>query len=231
MVTAGGSSSSRSGDIAVTRWSRDFRDGSTGMFVFVQNVNSNNAWSATFEPFNTAPEKYRAIFSPDKAEFLRKDGNIETYTEVTVSPEDDVEVRRVSFTNHSSHIRVLEVTSYLEAVLAVQEADSSHPAFSKLFVRTEFIREHNCLIASRRHRNEHQKTAWLVHVMSFEGEPLGELQYETDRMKFIGRNRSLANPVAMEPDQPLSNSVGAVLDPIMSEGHSFLGCAPIFPFS
>lgn len=216
MLTSGGSSAGKNGDIAVNRWSRDFRDGSSGTFIFVQNINSNNAWSSTFEPFNTVPDKYRVAFSPDKAEFLRKDGNIETNTEITVSPEDNAEIRRVSFTNHSNFPRILEITSYLEAVLAPAEADNAHPAFSKLFVRTEFVREFECLIASRRHRTEHHKPVWMLHVMSCEGQPVGEIQYETDRMKFIGRNRSISNPLAMEPDQPLSNTAGSVLDPVMS---------------
>ena len=216
MLTDGGAGYSKSEGMAVTRWAGDFRQQSSGMFVYIQNVNSNNAWSATFEPFKEAPEKYRVVFSPDKAEFHRKDGNIETYTEVTVSPEDNAEVRRVSLTNHSGHARVVEVTSYFEAVLASAEDDAAHPAFSKLFIRTEYVSEHECLLASRRHRIEGRKPMWLMHTMAVDGNIVGNMQYETDRMKFIGRNRSLARPAAMEPDQPLSNSTGSVLDPVMS---------------
>ena len=214
-VTDGGSGCSKNEGMAVTRWSGDSAREPGGMFVYVQNVNSNNAWSATFEPCREVPEKYRVVFSPDKAEFHRKDGNIETYTEITVSPEDNAEVRRISLTNHSGHTRVVEVTSYLEAVLSAPEDDAAHPAFSKLFIRTEYVRERACLLASRRQRTEGRKPAWLMHTMAVDGNAVGDLQYETDRMKFIGRNRSLAKPAAMEPDQPLSNSIGSVLDPVM----------------
>ena len=44
----------------------------------------------------------------------------------------------------------------------------------------------------------------------------GNIVFETDRSLFIGRNRSLAFPRAMDPDQPLTNSVGPVLDPVFS---------------
>lgn len=215
MITDGGSGYSMEGNMAVTRWSPDyFRK--NGFYIFVQNINSNAVWSATFDPYGTEPEKYRVVFSPDKAEFTRRDGNIETYTEITVSPEDNAEVRRIAITNHSNHVRVVELTSYFEAVLLPTREDAAHPAFSKLFVKTEFVREPMCLLASRRDRKEGQKPLWLLHTMAVEGESsIGDMQYETDRMKFIGRNRDISNPEALEPDQPLSNSEGSVLDPAM----------------
>ena len=215
-ITDGGSGYSKNEGMAVTRWSGDSMPEMGGMFIYIQNVNSNSSWSAAFEPSREIPEKYRVVFSPDKAEFHRKDGNIETYTEITVSPEDNAEVRRISLTNHSGHARVLEVTSYFEAVLSAPEDDAAHPAFSKLFIRTEYVRERACLLASRRYRTEGCKPVWLMHAMAVDGNAVGDIQYETDRMKFIGRNRSLAKPAAMEPDQPLSNSEGSVLDPVMS---------------
>lgn len=216
MVTDGGIGYSKYEDMAVSRWSGELRNSAGGMFIYIQNINSNTAWSSTFEPCKSMPERYRVIFSPDKAEYSRKDGNIETTTEITVSPEDNAEVRRVSLTNHSSHSRTVEVTSYFEAVLSNAIDDASHPAFSKLFVRTEFIREHSCLLAFRRHRKSDVKPLWLIHTIALEGDSVGDIQYETDRMKFIGRNRDLSSPAAMEPDQPLTNSEGSVLDPVMS---------------
>lgn len=215
MVTDGGAGYSRCDGVAVSRWTGGVGCGNGGMFLYIQNINSNAAWSATFEPVRSAPERYRVIFSPDKAEYSRKDGNIETTTEIAVSPEDNAEIRRVSLTNHSSHSRTVEVTSYFEAVLSPLEEDASHPAFSKLFVRTEFMREHECLLASRRHRKSGVKPLWLMHAVAFDGEAVGDIQYETDRLKFIGRNRDLSNPAAMEADQPLSNSEGSVIDPVM----------------
>ncbi len=216
MVTDGGSGYSVCEERAVSRWSGEQGGTGSGMFIYIQNINSNTLWSSAFEPCRTVPEMYRVVFSPDKAEYSRKDGNIETTAQITVSPEDNAEVRRVSLTNHSSHTRTVELTSYFETVLSPAADDAAHPAFSKLFVRTEFIREHDCLLASRRHRKNDAKPMWLIHTIALEGEPVGDIQYETDRMKFIGRNRDLSNPAALEPDQPLSNSEGSVLDPVMS---------------
>ena len=52
--------------------------------------------------------------------------------------------------------------------------------------------------------------------MLVEGEAVGGLQYETDRMQFIGRGRDVSNPVELEPARPLSNTFGALLDPVVS---------------
>jgi cellobiose phosphorylase len=216
MLTDSGSGYSRNQGNAVTRWREDLSFGNFGMFFYIQNLNSNNVWSATYAPYYDQPEEYKVVFSADKAEFLRRDGNIDTHTEIVVSPEDNAEIRRISLTNHSEHTRTLEVTSYFEVVLTSQSADVAHPAFSNLFVRTEFLPEYNCLLANRRPREEGKNTIWAVHTVMVEGEAVGGIQYETDRTKFIGRGRNLSNPLAMDVDQPLSNTVGPVLDPVMS---------------
>ncbi len=216
MVTDGGSGYSIYNDIAITRWRNTLGVNSSGFFIYVQNISANNVWSATFEPYNFEPEEYSVVFSPDKAEFTRKDGNIETHTEIVVSPEDNAEIRTVTLTNYSRHYRVVEATSYLEAVLTHPDADLAHPAFSNLFVTTEFVPQYDCLLAVRRPRNAGQQPIYAMHTVAVEGEVVGDLQYETDRAKFIGRNRGLHDPVAMDVDQPLSNTTGAVLDPIMS---------------
>jgi cyclic beta-1,2-glucan synthetase len=216
MVTDGGAGYSKHENMAVTRWTGDQMNESGGMFIYILNVNSNDAWSAGYLPMKKEPSYYNVTFASDKAKFSRRDGNLETTMEITVSPEDNAEVRRISVTNHSAHERTVEVTSYMEAVLAPAEEDAAHPAFSKLFVRTEYVKDRRCLIASRRNRRENGKTFWMMHTFAVEGDIVGDIQYETDRLKFIGRNRDLSKPLALEPDQPLSNTTGAVLDPIMS---------------
>lgn len=215
MLTDRGSGYAKCNSIAVYRWISDYMQ-SSGSFIYLRNVNSNDFWSTTYSPINTKPEVYRTIFSPHKAEYIRREGNIETNTEVIISTEDNTEIRRVTIHNHSSSKRVIELTSYMEVVLAQPEADVAHPAFSKLFVKTDHINEYNGLLAMRRKRDDVKQTIWGYHIVSTNGNVQGKVEYETDRSKFIGRNRSLAWPKAMETDQPLSNSVGSVLDPIFS---------------
>ncbi|KLU62464.1 N,N'-diacetylchitobiose phosphorylase [Peptococcaceae bacterium CEB3] len=214
MLTNAGSGFSRWGDIAVSRWREDVTRDHWGMYFYIQNLNSGNVWSATYQPWGDSGEDYKAAYAPDKVEFSRRDGNITTRTEIVVSPEDPVEIRRLSLTNDSRHSRTLEITSYFECVLAQTSEDLAHPAFGNLFIQTEY--SHQALLATRRPRREAQKRLWLMHTLALEGEAVGGLEYETDRARFIGRGRTLARPQALEPNQPLSATVGQVLDPIMS---------------
>ncbi|MDR3288625.1 MAG: glycosyl transferase family 36 [Peptococcaceae bacterium] len=217
MITNSGSGFSQQGNIAVSRWRSDFTKENWGMYFYIQNLNSGNVWSATHQPLGFSGKEYQVTCAPDKIEFQRRDGNIQTRLEVAVSPEDQVEIRRLSLTNHSKYQRDLEITSYFEVVLSALKDDDAHPAFNNLFVQTEFT--HQALIASRRPRQADQTPLWLMHTVCLqehETNAEGVLQFETDRFRFIGRGRDLTRPLALELNRPLSNTAGHVLDPIMS---------------
>ena len=216
IITNSGGGFSQYKGFGINRWREDVTRDNWGIFFYIKNLNSNHYWSSTYHPCIDEGEKYEVIFEPDKAIFNRKDGNIETRTEVVVSPEHNVEIRKISLSNHSQYNRVLEVTSYFEPILAAQGDDIAHPSFVNLFVETEYLEGHNILLMTRRPRSKGQKRMWLAHTLVVEGNPIGTVQYETDRSKFIGRGRDIRNPKAMDSDQPLSNTTGAVLDAIMS---------------
>lgn len=216
MISNSGSGYSKKDDMTVYRWREDVTSDSSGLFFYIKNINSNEYWSAAYEPCKDEGDEYEVIFSLDKAEFKRKDGNLLTHTEIAVSNEDNAEVRRISITNHSEHTRIVEVTSYCEITLAPYNADIVHPVFSNLFIRTEYLDNPSCIIGNRRPRAKGQKKPWIMQTVAVEGETVGTVQYETSRLNFIGRGKDLINPAAMENDAPLSNTVGAVLDPIIS---------------
>jgi cyclic beta-1,2-glucan synthetase len=216
MISNSGSGYSKKNDMTVYRWREDATIDSSGMFFYIKNINSNEYWSAAYEPCKYEGEDYQVIFSLDKAEFKRKDGNLATHTEIAVSSEDDVEVRRITITNHSAHTRIVEITSFCEVTLAPYNADIVHPTFSNLFIQTEYMDNPSSIIASRRPRAKGQKKPYLMQTVALEGEAIGTVQYETSRLNFIGRGRDVTNPEMVENDAPLLNTVGAVLDPIIS---------------
>ena len=216
MITAAGSGYSRWRDIAVTRWREDPTRDNWGSYVFLRDRRSGEAWSAGYQPSGTEPDRYEVAFSEGRAEIIRQDGTITTTLEVAVSSEDDAEVRRISITNLGSQVREIELTSYAEIELAPQGADDAHPAFSKLFVETEFVAEAGAILATRRQRSPKDPQTWAAHLAVIEGKAAGDLQFETDRARFLGRGRGLRTPAAMLPGTALSNTVGAVLDPIFS---------------
>lgn len=213
-LTDGGNGFSRREGIQVSRWREQAPGWQFGTFVFIKSLNNDRVWSTTYAPLQDEPDFYRVRFSQDKASYFRETRNIDTRTDVIVSSEDNAEVRRVILTNHGTRDASLEITSYLEVVLSQQGADLAHPAFNKLFVETEHIPENNALLASRRPRSVEEKRIYALHQVTVDGASVGSLQFETDRAKFLGRGRDISRPVALH--QPLSNSLGPVLDPIFS---------------
>ena len=215
MVTNAGGGYSRRQQLALTRWREDITSDAWGSFVFVRDLDTGDVWSTTHQPSGREAEEYEATFSLDRAVWRRVDSGLETRTEVVVSPEDDAELRRVSITNNSHRARSLDLTSYAEVVLAPPAADLAHPAFSNLFIETTAVPEWDALLCTRRPRSGTDRV-YLVHVLSGRGRIGAATEYETDRARFIGRGRTLANPAALSGGGPLSNTTGAVLDPIVS---------------
>ncbi|MDQ5873000.1 MAG: phosphorylase, partial [Acidobacteriota bacterium] len=216
MLTAAGSGYSRWLGRDVTRWREDTTRDPYGTYVYLRDARSGHTWSAGYQPSGVAPESYEAVYSEDRVEIRRRDGAIATTLEVVVSAEDDAEVRQVSVTNLGTRPRQIEITSYAEVVLAPQAADEAHPAFSNLFVETEFVPRLEALLATRRPRSGEEKRLWVAHVSTVEGSAVGGVQYETDRARFLGRGRQVRNAGSILDGRPLSNTVGSVLDPIVS---------------
>ncbi|MFA5536135.1 MAG: glucoamylase family protein [Bacillota bacterium] len=209
----GGGYSTRDG-IQMFRWRKDLIEGNYGFFFLIKCLETNRVWSPTFEPLREEPDHYRVSFSLEKAVFTRTDDLITTRSEIVVAPEDDVEIRKIIISNNSPTEITVEVTSYGEIVLGDQNGDLAHPAFSNLFIKTEVLTEEEILLASRRPRSSLQKAHWAFHGLLVEGEVAGQLQFETNRGSFLGRNRSMVNPEG--PEKTLSGISGTVLDPIFS---------------
>jgi cellobiose phosphorylase len=215
MITNSGGGYSRWKDIAVTRWREDATKDDGGIFCYIKDVNSGKFWSNTYQPSLHVVKDFEAIFSQGHVEFHRQNYGIDAKTEIVISPEDDTEMRRLKLTNKTLAVRILEITSYAEVVLATQAADEAHPAFSNLFVQTTIVPEHNSVFCTRRPRTEGEIPPWMFHYMDVQGATVESVSYETDRLAFIGRGKTLVNPQAMEVDT-LSGKQGAVLDPIVS---------------
>lgn len=220
MLTNAGGGYSRWHDLAVTRWREDPTCDNWGTFVYVRDTVSGEFWSATYQPTVTPAQSYSALFSGGRAEFRRIDQDIETYSEIVVSPEDDIELRRLRLSNHSGMHRNLDLTTYAEVVMTLPSSDITHPSFSNLFVQTEIIAGGHAILCSRRARSAEEETPWMFHLLvphgNGPGVSTGKLSSTTDRAAFIGRGRTLASPQAMLESKQLSGSDGSVLDPIVS---------------
>ena len=214
VTNAGGGASTCRGR-AVTRYRQDFTCDPGSQFIYLRDVRSGAVWSATHQPTGKEAEDDLVTFTAEKAVFQRRFHGVATRLEVAVSPEDDVEVRRLAITNRGDRTCEIEVTSYAEIVLAPPADDLAHPAFGKLFVETEYVPENSALLCRRRSRAPDDAAVWAFHVISQEGRTQGPVEWETDRGRFLGRGHGLENPQALD-GRPLTGTTGVLLDPIVS---------------
>jgi len=215
VITNSGGGRSFCRGLAVTRWRHDPTTDPGGQFIYLRDIRSGSVWSAAYHPTTQEPDEYLVTFVAEKATFHRRDDDIATQLELAVSTEDDVEVRRVTVTNHSVRLREIDVTSYVEIVLAPPADDAAHPAFGKLFLETEYLPKSSALLCHRRLRDPREPGVWALHVLSLEGRTQGPVEWETDRVRFLGRGRATDNPLALD-GRTLSGTTGIVLEPIFS---------------
>jgi cellobiose phosphorylase len=214
-ITNAGGGYSRWRDLAVTRWHEDPTRDDWGTFGYLRDVATSACWSIAHHPTLVRGTSYEAIFSQGRAEFRRVDHDIDTHVEISISPEDDIELRRISLTNRGRTARTIELTTYAEVVITQAAADAAHPAFSNLFVQTEIVRAHQAIVCTRRPRSGGERPPWMIHLTTVHGTAVGETSYETSRAAFIGRGRSVIDPIAMHR-AALTDSAGSVLDPIVA---------------
>jgi cyclic beta-1,2-glucan synthetase len=215
--SAGGGCSLFDRGNVLTRWREDPTTSPYGTFIYIHDSNKGAIWSCAYQPSKREPDSYEAIFSPGRAEFKRFDDKIFTHTEITVAPEDDVELRRITITNLGDKERELHLVSYTEPVLNAQRADSAHPAFNKLFVRAEPIPDSDAILCTRRPRTEHEQELFFLHRVTLRTS-YAPIRFYTSRASFLGRQGSLEKPGVLSAAgaaiQPLDGNV----DPIAALG-------------
>lgn len=184
-----------------------------GTYLYIRNLRDDHLWCNTFAPLDVKPESYHVSFASDKISYLRVDNGIETKTEVTVLKDRSAELRRITFTNNSGQDVDLELTTYGEVLLAPAEEDENHRVFAGMKVLSEYDAEHEALLFNRPGANGSRN--YMLHSLWVdEGDSL--VEYETSRLKFLGRGNSLRHADIIESRRTLTGTVGTTLDPVMS---------------
>ncbi|WP_420877072.1 GH36-type glycosyl hydrolase domain-containing protein [Rouxiella badensis] len=216
MLTQSGGGYSTWRDLALTRWRADATRDNYGTFCYISDPNTGEVVSNTWQPAGKKNGQYQVVFTDAAAEFTRIEGSLSIQTKIVVSPEDDVEIRRLTLTHRGRQPRIVEITTYAEVVLAPLANDMAHRAFSNLFVQTELVPDREGILCHRRPREENEDCPWLFHMTAIHGETERETSFSTDRAAFVGRGRTPSSPLAMSRSGLLDNSAGAVLDPILA---------------
>ena len=212
VVSSAGGGGIRWNDQAITRFVPDATRDADGVWFYLRDERSERLWSATRQPVGVDPGFETVTFHTHKAEFRRRCHDIHTDLEVVVGANEDIEVRRLTIVNQSARKRFLRLTTYAEMVLAPPLEDERHPAFNKLFVASEHLPEPGALLFERRARRPEDTPPVVLQALIGSNGIMTDFAFETDRRKFIGRNRSIRKPLGALRGP--SNSQGWTLDPV-----------------
>ena len=216
MITAAGSGYSRWMDLALTRWQEDSTRDHWGSFIYLRDAENGALWSATPQPTGCRFDRFEAQFSQGVAEFRATHNEIRSHLRVAVSPEEDVELRRLVLTNRSGRERQIEVASYAEVSMLNGPGAAEQPAFNGLFIQVEALPERAALLCTRRTRSPEEHWPVFLHGLMAHDRPLAQgVTCETDRAHFLGRGRTAANPAAMNA-AAADTPAAPTLDPALS---------------
>lgn len=221
LINDRGSGFSRFRNIMMGRYRKISAD-HYGTYLYIRNLRTDKIWCNTYAPLDVMPENYHVSFASDKITYNRVDDGIETKTEITVLKDRSAELRRFTFTNTTSQDVDLEITTYGEVVLAPAAEDENHRVFNGMKITSEYNAEHQALIFSR---PVSQDTKYFMIHRLWVDRLTGQrrvsdwsklVEYETSRLRFIGRGNSLRHADIIDNRRTLSGTVGTTLDPIMS---------------
>ena len=221
MVSSDGGGYSRWNDLALTRWCEDPTSGDAGLSCYLRDLDSGAVWSGAWQPTLAEPEQHEVVFPEGRAEFRRRDHGIALATDIVVSPEDDIELRRMRVRNLSGRPRSIELTSYADLVLAPAACDDAcvdtHPAARRQTLHSEFLAERGAILCTRRSRAQDEAAPVLLHLMTVHGgqaDAASSVSFETSRTRFIGRGNGAVLPAALRTQGPLSGTQGELPDPV-----------------
>src|SRR6185312_15062893 len=222
MLDRHGAGFSRWRDLAVTRWREDPVVDGWGSWLLLRDEDSGEVRSPTRQPFgHDAPDDAVQV-EPGRATFRRRHHSLHSTLEMAVAADADVELRRLTLSNHGDRVRRLSITSCAELVLGPAGADDAHPAFSKMFVRTEWDAASGLLLGTRRKRSNDEATIWAAQALRVVGTAeTAAPEVETDRMAFLGRGRTLRHAQALQAGAALGGGSGCVLDPVFAQRRHF----------
>lgn len=201
-------------DIYINRF-KNTDDYKQGIFFYIKNIRTKNIWSSIYSEEKYKDRKYQITFSPDKIKQEMISDNIKTKIETIVVSEEPVEIRKLTLENLGNTDEVLEITSYFEPVLSKKEQDYAHPAFNNLFLIYEFDQETNSIIVKRKERENENEAIYMYANLFTQSEIVGDLEYEIDEEKFIGRGNT-GIPKMIKNSIPFSKKIGLVTEPIVA---------------
>jgi cyclic beta-1,2-glucan synthetase len=138
-LRANGAGGSRWGHVGITRQRDDALQDAYGSFFYARWSQQPDWVSLTQHPAPDPNAHYQSVYHADRVCFETTWPALQTHMTVWVSPEDDIELRTVEMRNLSEQFLEVELVSAFELTLTDPKADESHPAFTNMFVKAQWL--------------------------------------------------------------------------------------------
>lgn len=195
-LRANGAGTSRWGTLGLSRSRDDALRDACGHFIYLRWDRQPVPVSITQHPAPDPAAQYRSVWHADRVCFDAAWPALQAHTTVWVSPEDDIEFRKVELRNLTERELDIELISAFEPTLADPRADEAHPAFSNLFLRAEWQPAQQALWFERKPRLAHERGLHAAHFLAGAGVQASGVAVQTDRQRWLGRNRPPGRPLA-----------------------------------
>ena len=189
--------SGRAGSIDISRSRDDALRDEHGSFVYLRRPGQGSPVSLTLHPAPDPAAHYAAQFHADRVCLQATWPDLRSRCTVWVSPEDDIELKRVELWNTSSEPIEVELLSAFEVSLSEARADEMHPAFANLFISADWDADEQALHLARKPRREEEAAMHAVHFIAQADAGATAVRALADRARWRGRLR--------EPWQPLAH--------------------------
>jgi cyclic beta-1,2-glucan synthetase len=193
--------SQNSRDNQLTPWSNDPVVDRPGEAFYVRDLDSGELWTPTARPVRLAQATYIVRHGRGYSRFELVANGIALDLLQYVPLGDSLKISRLTIRNISDRPRRLSVTAYVEWVLGLARG-ASGPT-----VVTERDGETGAIFARNRWNLHHGSRVAFADLCG------RQTAWTGDRGEFIGRNGSMDHPAALSADLPLSQRLGAGLDP------------------
>ncbi|MCI8360594.1 MAG: hypothetical protein HFE86_04555 [Clostridiales bacterium] len=148
----------------------------------------------------------RVVFGDSYAAYFTETDGIEAGMRIQVHETQPCEIRRFALRSKNGCKQTVRLLLYAEPSLARPEDAEAHPAFSRLFLRGQYISDHNAILFTRRPREGEQGSLCLA--MGFAEEL--PFAYDFDREHILRRPDGIAS--LLRPGVSLEKRAG-VPDP------------------
>ncbi len=193
IVTNTGASYIKYKDKIVNRQSYSDVDNS-GNYIYITDLTANKTLSATdcniHSKYNIDTDSCKWISSLNKVESYVKTSEIEVTTDICVSQEFNVELRKVSIYNTTNEKREILINTYMEPAMTDYMTNLVHPSFANLQIETYYDKELDTLVASKRKRSDSESDIFVFSRLV--GVTLDK-DFETEKKKLYDNDEDAYN--------------------------------------